>query len=135
MGSRKDNSSCVRVIDELLLQGLFYPISASVRSFMEESDMKISRRTCFLVLAGALGGVFIDGKFSLGKLSQVYAATGAPIGQTIWLQTTNNNNYVSTRIDQTNSPLEAIAAQVQAWEEFDVVDAGNGLIALRAPAT
>jgi hypothetical protein len=30
--------------------------------------------------------------------------------------------------------LEAIAAQVQAWEEFDVIDAGNGLIALRAHA-
>jgi hypothetical protein len=60
--------------------------------------------------------------------------SGAPIGHTIWFQTTNNHNYVSARIDQTNTPLEALVTQVQAWEEFDVVDAGNGLIALRAHA-
>jgi hypothetical protein len=60
--------------------------------------------------------------------------SGAPVGHTIWLKATNNNNYVSARIDQTNSPLEANVTQVQAWEQFDVVDAGNGLIALRAHA-
>jgi DNA-binding transcriptional regulator YiaG len=60
--------------------------------------------------------------------------SGAPVGSTIWLQATNNNNYVSARADQTNTPLNASATQVQAWEEFDVVDAGNGLIALRSHA-
>jgi hypothetical protein len=60
--------------------------------------------------------------------------TAPPVGHTIWLQTTNNNRYVSARIDQTNTPLAALVTQVQAWEEFDVVDAGNGLIALRAHA-
>jgi hypothetical protein len=64
----------------------------------------------------------------------VGGGSGAPIGHTIWLQTTNNNNYVSARTDQTNTPLDANVTQVQAWEEFDVVDAGNGLIALRAHA-
>jgi glucosylceramidase len=59
---------------------------------------------------------------------------GAPVGSTIWLQATNNNNYVSARTDQSNAPLDTSATQVQAWEEFDVVDAGNGLIALRAHA-
>ncbi|HEY4385186.1 MAG TPA: chitinase, partial [Ktedonobacteraceae bacterium] len=29
----------------------------------------------------------------------------APIGKTIWLRATNNSDYVSTRIDQTNNPL------------------------------
>lgn len=38
------------------------------------------------------------------------------------------------RIDQTNSPLDASASQVQAWEEYRVIDAGNGLIALQAVA-
>jgi hypothetical protein len=58
--------------------------------------------------------------FPLEKLPLAYAASGngAPIGQTIWLQTTNNNNFVSARTDQTNSPLNASATQVQAWEEF-----------------
>ncbi|MDQ2713820.1 MAG: family 16 glycosylhydrolase [Chloroflexota bacterium] len=59
---------------------------------------------------------------------------GAPIGETIWLKATNNNKYVSARIDQANNPLEAYASQVLAWEEFDVVDAGNGTIALRSRA-
>jgi hypothetical protein len=62
------------------------------------------------------------------------ASGSAPIGKTIWLRATNNSDYVSTRIDQTNNPLDANAIQVQAWEEFDVVDAGGGLIALRAHA-
>jgi hypothetical protein len=60
--------------------------------------------------------------------------SGAPVGHIIWLKTTNNNNYVSARTDQTNTPLDANVTQVQAWEEFDVIDAGNGLIALRAHA-
>ncbi|EFH85958.1 twin-arginine translocation signal domain-containing protein [Ktedonobacter racemifer] len=93
--------------------------------------MRVSRRR-FLA-----GSAIVVG--SLGLLPEVmgshttYAAS-APIGQTIWLQTTNNNSYVSARINQTNAPLQATATQVQAWEEFDVVDAGNGLIALRAHA-
>jgi chitinase len=58
---------------------------------------------------------------------------GAPIGQTIWLKAFNGL-YASARIDQTNSPLDASASQVQAWEEYRVVDAGNGLIALQAVA-
>jgi hypothetical protein len=95
--------------------------------------MKFSRRHLFagsLVLAGAMGIL------PAIKSQAVHAASanGAPLGQTIWLLTTNNHNYVSTRIDQSNSPLEAIATQVQAWEEFDVIDAGNGLIALRSHA-
>ncbi|HET8846420.1 MAG TPA: hypothetical protein VFN35_33465 [Ktedonobacteraceae bacterium] len=97
--------------------------------------MTFSRRIRFtllaslLLLAGVLGGVIIQ-----GKSSPVHAASGAPVGQTIWLVTTNNYKYVSARTDQTNTPLNASATQVQAWEEFDVVDAGGGLIALRAHA-
>ncbi len=94
--------------------------------------MRFSRRHFFALFAGCT----VLGILPQTKLPAAFAATAssAPTGQTIWLRTTNNNNYVSTRIDQTNSPLEAIATQVQAWEEFDVIDAGNGLIALRAHA-
>lgn len=92
--------------------------------------MRVSRRRLLagsLALAGAAG-------ISLPFTLQQADAASAPIGQTIWLQATNNNNYVSARIDQSNTPLEALVTQVQAWEKFDVVDAGNGLIALRAHA-
>jgi beta-glucanase (GH16 family) len=69
-----------------------------------------------------------------------YASSGSsppssstPIGKTIWLKA-YTGNYVSARIDQANSPLEAMVGAVQAWEEFDVIDAGNGTIALKAHA-
>jgi mannan endo-1,4-beta-mannosidase len=60
-------------------------------------------------------------------------STNAPIGKTIWLKA-YTGNYVSAWSSDTNTPLEARASQVQAWEEFDVVDAGNGMIALKAHA-
>ncbi len=41
---------------------------------------------------------------------------------------------MSARIDQTNTPLEAIATQVQAWEEFSWLPQSNGTIALQAVA-
>ncbi|HLZ63336.1 MAG TPA: hypothetical protein VKR06_40905 [Ktedonosporobacter sp.] len=96
--------------------------------------MRFSWRHRFTLFAGMLVLASALGALTQGRFSQAHAAAGAPVGQAIWLQTTNNNNYVSTRMDQTNAPLEAIATQVQAWEEFDVVDAGNGLIALRSHA-
>ncbi len=98
--------------------------------------MLFSRRTCsivfasFLVLASILGGVLILHSTS----PQAQAASSAPLGQTIWLATTNNNQYVSARTDQSNAPLDASVTQVQDWEQFDVVDAGNGYIALRTHA-
>lgn len=51
-----------------------------------------------------------------------------------WLQATNNNNYVSARNDQTNTPLQATATQVQAWEQFSWVLQNNGTIALQSAA-
>ncbi|HVU70774.1 MAG TPA: hypothetical protein VHD63_26855 [Ktedonobacteraceae bacterium] len=96
--------------------------------------MRFSWRHRFALAAGVLVLASILGMVTQGKGTQVHAASGAPVGQTIWLQTTNNNNYVSTRTDQTNAPLQASITQVQAWEEYDVVDAGGGLIALRSHA-
>jgi serine/threonine protein kinase len=56
----------------------------------------------------------------------------APIGQTIWLKSTINGDYVNPHTSTANGPLYADALQVQALEEFRVVDAGNGLIALQS---
>ncbi|HTI14595.1 MAG TPA: hypothetical protein VL461_08520 [Dictyobacter sp.] len=96
--------------------------------------MKIPRRLLFTFIASILVLTGIQTLQMHGKPPLAHAAGSAPIGQTIWLETTNNHEYVSTRTDQTNSPLQASVTQVQAWEEYDIVDAGNGLIALRSHA-
>ncbi|MBV9710617.1 MAG: serine/threonine protein kinase [Ktedonobacteraceae bacterium] len=57
-----------------------------------------------------------------------------PIGKTIWLRAVINSSYVSARIDHTDAPLEAMSHSVKTWEEFDIVDAGNGYITLRSRA-
>lgn len=52
----------------------------------------------------------------------------SPIGQTIWLRGTNNK-YVSSQ--NGNAPMTCDRNSPSGWEQFTVVDAGNGLIALR----
>src|SRR5215510_6629294 len=117
-----------------LLQGTFYKMSDGVESFMEASVMKCSRRH-LLTDALALAGVLTVLPALVLHWADAAPATDAPIGQTIWLQTTNTHTYVSTRLDQPNAPLQATSTQVQAWEAFAVIDAGQGLIALRSQAT
>jgi hypothetical protein len=66
----------------------------------------------------------------------ITASAAAPIGKTISLQANNNNLFVSA--DQnlgTNAPLVANRTAVAAWEQFQVVDAGGGLIALQSVGT
>lgn len=53
----------------------------------------------------------------------------APIGQTIWLRG-NNNLYVSG--ENGTVAMNCNRASVQGWEQFTVVDAGGGKIALRS---
>jgi len=52
----------------------------------------------------------------------------APVGQTIWLRG-SNGLYVSS--ENGVSPMICDRPTVQGWEQFTVVDAGNGKIALR----
>src|SRR5690349_7012467 len=62
-------------------------------------------------------------------------ATAAPLGQLIWLRANANNLYVSADQNLANVQLVANRATpggTGAWEQFVVVDAGGGLIALRA---
>ncbi len=56
----------------------------------------------------------------------------APIGQTIWLKSTVDGDYVTANLSVADAPLFADVSQVQASAEFRVVDAGNGLIALQS---
>lgn len=55
----------------------------------------------------------------------------APIGSTIWLMA-SNGKYVCSEIRTTNAPLEADRSAAKTWEAFEVVDAGDGMIALIA---
>jgi hypothetical protein len=57
-----------------------------------------------------------------------------PIGQTIWLKAQMNGDYVSAWSADANAPLESRSTAVNTWENFTVVDAGNGFIALKASA-
>lgn len=56
-------------------------------------------------------------------------APTAPIGQTIWLRG-NNNQYVSG--ENGTVPMRCNRASIGGWEQFTVVDAGGGKIALRS---
>ncbi|SEW51767.1 glycosyl hydrolase family 18 protein [Chitinophaga arvensicola] len=53
----------------------------------------------------------------------------APIGQTIWLRG-NNNLYVSS--ENGTQAMNCNRTSAQGWEQFTVVDAGGGKIALRS---
>jgi endoglucanase len=53
----------------------------------------------------------------------------APIGQTIWLRG-SNNQYVSG--ENGTAPMRCNRATAGGWEQFTVVDAGGGKIALRS---
>src|SRR5262249_731231 len=60
----------------------------------------------------------------------------APVGQTIWLRASSNNQFVSADLNRDASgPLVADRTTVAAWEQFQVVDAGGGFIAFRSVGT
>lgn len=56
-------------------------------------------------------------------------AVSAPIGQTIWLRG-SNNQYVSS--ENGTVPMRCNRTAIGGWEQFTVVDAGGGKIALRS---
>lgn len=64
------------------------------------------------------------------------AKAAAPVGQTIWIRTSASGLFVSA--DQNRgawAPLFADRSTIDAWEQFQVVDAGGGFIAFRAIGT
>ena len=69
-------------------------------------------------------------------LSTVVARAAAPVGQTIWIRATANGLFVSADQNRgTWAPLFADRTSVDAWEQFQVVDAGSGFIAFRSIGT
>src|SRR5215218_3004094 len=69
-------------------------------------------------------------------LLTVAAQAAAPVGQTIWIRASANGLFVSADQNRgTWAPLVADRSAVDAWEQFQVVDAGGGFIALRSIGT
>ena len=67
--------------------------------------------------------------------AQARPVSAAPVGQVIWLRANANNLYVSADQNLANTQLVAnrtTPGGTGSWEQFTVVDAGGGLIALRA---
>jgi glycosyl hydrolase family 16 len=66
----------------------------------------------------------------------VTALAAAPVGQTIWIRASATGDFVSA--DQNRgafAPLVADRAAVSGWEQFQVIDAGGGFIALKSVGT
>ena len=64
------------------------------------------------------------------------AQAAAPVGQTIWIRASANGMFVSADQNRgTWAPLVADRSSVDAWEQFQVVDAGGGFIAFRSIGT
>lgn len=69
-------------------------------------------------------------------LATLTAQAAAPVGQTIWIRASANGLFVSA--DQNRgawAPLVADRTTADAWEQFQVVDAGGGFIAFRSVGT
>jgi hypothetical protein len=66
----------------------------------------------------------------------VNAHAAAPVGQTIWIRASATGLFVSADQNRgTFAPLVADRSTVDAWEQFQVVDAGGGFIAFRSIGT
>ena len=69
-------------------------------------------------------------------LFTVTAQAAAPVGQTIWIRASATGLFVSADQNRgTWAPLVADRSSVDAWEQFQVVDAGGGFIAFRSIGT
>jgi chitinase len=77
-----------------------------------------------VAIAAATGGFNINWFSVSGN-----ATTTVPIGQTIWLKG-SNNQYVSS--ENGTKPMNCNRTSVAGWEQFAVIDAGAGKIALQS---
>ncbi|HKG81472.1 MAG TPA: hypothetical protein VKA78_18675, partial [Pyrinomonadaceae bacterium] len=69
-------------------------------------------------------------------LLTITAQAAAPVGQTIWIRASANGLFVSADQNRgTWAPLVADRSTTDAWEQFQVVDAGGGFIAFRSIGT
>lgn len=84
--------------------------------------MSVAGRVFFLVVATLI--------------TTLTTQAAAPVGQTVWIRASANGMFVSA--DQNRgawAPLVADRTTTDAWEQFQVVDAGGGFIAFRSVGT
>jgi hypothetical protein len=66
----------------------------------------------------------------------ITASAAAPVGQTIWIKASGTGRFVSADQNRgTFAPLVADRTTVGGWEQFQVIDAGGGFIALKSIGT
>lgn len=70
----------------------------------------------------------LSSQITISPTGPTNPSPNAPIGQTIWLRG-SNNQYVCSENGQV--PMICNRPAIGGWEEFTVVDVGNGKIALR----
>ena len=66
-------------------------------------------------------------------ITAMVVSAAPPVGQTIWIRASANGRFVSA--DQARgafAPLFADRTATTGWEQFQVIDAGGGFIALRS---
>jgi hypothetical protein len=69
-------------------------------------------------------------------LTTLTAQAAAPVGQTIWIRASATGLFVSADQNRgTWAPLVADRSTTDAWEQFQVIDAGSGFIAFRSIGT
>jgi hypothetical protein len=66
-----------------------------------------------------------------GTASGTSSVTACAPGKTVGLKTIVNGKFVSARSEDVNN-LKAMASSENTWEQFDIVDAGGGYVALRS---
>src|SRR4051794_28179051 len=98
---------------------------------IKEPPMSTSERTNERHVFTSAGAAALG--LTLGLLiSASSAPAAAPVGQTIWLRAVANSQYVSADQNATNTPLRASRTTIGAWEQFQIVDAGSGLVTIRS---
>jgi hypothetical protein len=66
-----------------------------------------------------------------GTTAAASSSANCAAGTTVGIKTFNNGKFVSARQDNNNN-LMAQASTISTWEQFDIVDAGGGFVALRS---
>lgn len=72
-------------------------------------------------------------QFSAENQTPPVSNNNIPFGKTIFI-TGENNQQISARLDETNIPLKSNSTGKLIWEQFKVINAGNGKVAFQSMA-
>lgn len=89
------------------------------------------RVACLASVAVALASA-ARAALPVDEIGVLSSAKACQPGRTVTLKAKANGLFVTADIRQPGTPLLAEAALAQAWEDFTVVDAGDGWVALKA---